>query len=237
MEIRWKLWSRCLIVAGALGLGTQDALAAEPQSERDVLSWTIIAGRSGEPGQLGIKLRGTEKAKLDAWLDFDADGFFNEAEERILDRASVAPGMSVQSFEMPEGAALSASSRIRLRVEAEDGEILEDNTSLAFPSRLTGEGCNWAPGFGSVGLDNDVVALEVFDGFLYAGGDFTRVDGELAVNQVARWDGSGWTAVGSTTFGRVRALETYDDGSGAALYAASHLPPYLHRLMARPGSA
>ncbi|MBI1853052.1 MAG: hypothetical protein HYR85_22140 [Planctomycetes bacterium] len=83
-------------------------------------------------------------------------------------------------------------------------------------------GGSWSP----VGIGvNDVVRCfaEYDDGSgtsLYAGGDFTTADGRL-VNSIARWDGNTWLPVGGgfDTAG-VRALVVFDDGSGAALYAA-----------------
>jgi len=69
----------------------------------------------------------------------------------------------------------------------------------------------------------DVRALAVFDDgsgpALYAGGSFTRAGGGAA-NGIARWDGSGWSALGSGVgpSGRiVDALTVFDDGSGPAL--------------------
>jgi hypothetical protein len=64
-------------------------------------------------------------------------------------------------------------------------------------------------------------ALEVFDDGsgekLYMGGAFERVDGEVIKN-LARWDGSEWTAIGTLDHG-VKDLCVHDDGSGRALYA------------------
>ena len=53
---------------------------------------------------------------------------------------------------------------------------------------------------------------------LYAGGSFSRADGET-VNGIARWDGTVWTGLGSGVNRQpVRALASYDDGQGNALY-------------------
>jgi len=76
------------------------------------------------------------------------------------------------------------------------------------------------------GLSGPVYALAVFDDgsgpALYAGGAFTYAGGVL-VNNVAKWDGSSWSALGSGsnagTNSVVYALTVYDDGSGPALYA------------------
>ena len=68
------------------------------------------------------------------------------------------------------------------------------------------------------GLNGAVYALAIGpDGYLYAGGNFTTAGG-TTVNYVAKWDGSAWSALGSTpgTNGIVWALAFGPDGS---LYA------------------
>jgi len=52
---------------------------------------------------------------------------------------------------------------------------------------------------------------------LYVGGINLRVNGVLA--QVAKWNGTTWTAVGQNPTGRVWTLAAFDDGSGEKLYA------------------
>ena len=69
-------------------------------------------------------------------------------------------------------------------------------------------------------------ALAVFDDgsgpALYAGGYFTTAGG-VTVNNIARWDGSAWSALagpsGTGIDSSVVALAVFDDGSGPALYA------------------
>jgi hypothetical protein len=74
-----------------------------------------------------------------------------------------------------------------------------------------------------------VLSLTVFnDGTgaaLYAGGNFSTA-GNVTVNQIAKWNGASWSALGSGMAGGlgsstfVQAMTEYDDGSGPALYAA-----------------
>ena len=68
----------------------------------------------------------------------------------------------------------------------------------------------------------EVFALEVFDDgggpALYAGGQFMQA-GHVAASGIAKWDGSGWSALGTGVVGIVYALEVFDDGRGEALYA------------------
>ncbi|MBN1511133.1 MAG: hypothetical protein JXB13_03895, partial [Phycisphaerae bacterium] len=85
------------------------------------------------------------------------------------------------------------------------------------------DGTQWAqlPTF-----DGTIYALAVFDDdgpgprppALYAGGHFWPAGG-VPASHIARWDGAQWSALGSGTNGDVRALVTFDDGTGPALYA------------------
>jgi hypothetical protein len=67
-----------------------------------------------------------------------------------------------------------------------------------------------------------VYALAVYDdgggSALYAAGDFILAGGAPA-NNIAKWDGSTWTALGSGVNNSVFARAVHNDGSGPALYA------------------
>lgn len=91
----------------------------------------------------------------------------------------------------------------------------------------------WEPTFGgSNGLNRAVECLTKFDfgsgEEVVAGGQFTEAGGAL-VSGVARWNGSEWLSIGdglrtdlgdgTTRAPRVNALQSFDDGSGPALYA------------------
>ncbi len=68
-------------------------------------------------------------------------------------------------------------------------------------------------------------ALGVFDGDLYAAGQFTHA-GMQPANSIARWDGAAWSALGDglgpngnePPFAYGFALAAFNDGSGPALY-------------------
>ena len=68
-----------------------------------------------------------------------------------------------------------------------------------------------------------VRALRVFDDgdgqALYAGGEFTEIQGDIELNHVGRWDGETWSPVGQGLNDDVLALVVFDDGDGEALYA------------------
>lgn len=95
------------------------------------------------------------------------------------------------------------------------------------------DGTDWStlpgpvPGPLGIGMNNDVRTLTVHDDgsgeALYAGGIFT-IAGGISANRVARWDGNEWSALtgpGATGVdNQVLAITSFDDGSGADLYAA-----------------
>lgn len=91
------------------------------------------------------------------------------------------------------------------------------------------DGSTWTPlGNGVTSSSSEVYSLAVFDDgsgpALFIGGDFLVVDGLIA-NSIAKWDGSAWSTLGAGTTiggspGEVRALRVFDNGGGAALYAA-----------------
>jgi hypothetical protein len=88
-------------------------------------------------------------------------------------------------------------------------------------------GSAWEPlaGTGEIGVDATIITLAVYDdgggAALYAGGGFISAGG-IAVNHIARWDGSSWSALagpsGTGTDKSVHTLFVHDDGSGPALY-------------------
>jgi hypothetical protein len=94
------------------------------------------------------------------------------------------------------------------------------------------DGASWAPLGGGPFLNatsaDRLVSLAVYDdgggAELYAAGTFDLADGRV-FNDIAKWDGKAWAPVGvaalSDGFDReVDALAEWDDGGGAALYAA-----------------
>ncbi|MPZ25552.1 MAG: hypothetical protein GEV12_03675 [Micromonosporaceae bacterium] len=79
------------------------------------------------------------------------------------------------------------------------------------------DGTGWSPlgspAAGPVGVDDVVWSLAVHDGDLIVGGQFTHAGDGLVVNNVARWDGTGWSALagpaGTGVNASVRALASF----------------------------
>lgn len=91
-------------------------------------------------------------------------------------------------------------------------------------ARLTDTG--WEP-LGA-GVNGPVFAMKTLDTgsgpAVYAGGEFTTVDGgTLPALNVARFDGTNWTALGGGLTGSPADFEVFNDGTGPAVYAAGFL--------------
>ncbi|MGA2508274.1 MAG: hypothetical protein ABSF80_12445 [Chitinispirillaceae bacterium] len=98
-----------------------------------------------------------------------------------------------------------------LRVTDDDGNIGEDTVILQVGNPWSALGSGTKGGYYGV-----VFALAVDNsGNLYAGGSFDSVGG-IAANNIAKWNGSSWSALGSGTSGWVQALAFDNSGN---LYA------------------
>ncbi len=87
-----------------------------------------------------------------------------------------------------------------------------------------GEDCGgqWSQSFALPGINGTANASVVFnDGTgdaLYVGGQFAVAGDTLAAN-IAKWNGTTWSAVGAGIDGEVFALKVFDSGEGPKLYA------------------
>src|SRR5262245_52633400 len=83
--------------------------------------------------------------------------------------------------------------------------------TVCVPNASAWAQCQWAEGGGSAlfGVDETISAMAVFDDgsgdALYVAGDFT-VAGDVAASNIAKWNGSSWSALGSGTNANVYAL-------------------------------
>lgn len=83
-------------------------------------------------------------------------------------------------------------------------------------------GTSWqSVGGNALTTSSNVLALEVFQGELYAGGQFDFDSGSSTlpgVRHIAKWNGQAWSPVGQGVNARVEALHAHDDGTGESLY-------------------
>ncbi|MFO1065363.1 MAG: GEVED domain-containing protein, partial [Pirellulales bacterium] len=109
-------------------------------------------------------------AKLDGWIDFNRDGDFNDAGEKIFQSVAVVDGRNILEFEMPSGST-AGSTYARFRIStagnlgpddpdlpAADGEV-EDYSLTINPSRPIVTGTTLV-----TLVDNDLVIQDVDGG-------------------------------------------------------------------------
>ncbi|KAA1261126.1 hypothetical protein LF1_36700 [Rubripirellula obstinata] len=82
-----------------------------------VLFGRIVAGNAAG---INVDLQNAASAHVDAWIDFDQDGAFND-DERILNKAAVGAGVQTLNYTVPSEA-LSGQTVARVRVSS-DGEL------------------------------------------------------------------------------------------------------------------
>ncbi|MDP4290487.1 MAG: hypothetical protein Q8908_05350 [Bacteroidota bacterium] len=113
-------------------------------------------------------------------------------------------------------------------------KILVDDKSAKYPVRInpTISDADWVSMGGVPGIDGVVYALEIDStGNLYAGGEF-NVAGNVAANNIAKWDGTAWSALGSgmkyaiyalicDNTGNLYAGGDFDTTDGIAAYSIS----------------
>ena len=101
---------------------------------------------------------------------------------------------------------------------------------VAVQSIARWDGLTWSSLSSNLSGLTRVFAMTVHDDgggpALYVGGEFQTMDGQTA-NNVARWDGTSWTALGAAggegVAGKVQALASFDAGSGAELYVGGSI--------------
>ncbi len=80
------------------------------------------------------------------------------------------------------------------------------------------DGAAWTAVGGPInGVNGSVLAMKVYSESLVVGGTFGTAAGQVA-RGLAGWDGSNWTPISTGASATVRALETFDDGGGDALF-------------------
>jgi hypothetical protein len=201
----------------ALGLSILPLAApavAGPERQA-LLSATWLGQLAEEEGsRIAISWKGDAPAWIEVFEDTNGDGRPGPGEPIVLERA-VEKGMEV----LPVVDSGTVAVGLRWRGDGVEGvERLRSAEKMA--------GCEWQPGFSLDDLDGTVHALAVWDDgggeALYAAGFFTTAGG-VTVDRVAKWDGSGWSALsgpsGTGVNGTVFDLAVWDDGGGAALYA------------------
>jgi hypothetical protein len=97
--------------------------------------------------------------------------------------------------------------------------------ALAHSPAAFAQCATWDQAVGVPGVHGWVFALHAFDDgtgpALFAGGALDTAGG-VSANNIAKWNGTIWSTLGSGLNGEADALQVFDDGSGPALYAGGN---------------
>lgn len=116
---------------------TGDDLAGEADEDGVLFATRLRAGGVGR-----IQVVSSAEGRMDAWLDFDADGTWNQPREHIFDGRELHAGVNVLTFPIPADAALGPTfARFRLSRrgglgfagDAPDGEVEDYKITIDGP--------------------------------------------------------------------------------------------------------
>lgn len=212
--------ARETVASSPTAISESDMPALEPGDSRGVK--TRVTGRvvdangSAVPNAVIVTAHGGNGLS-------DADGAFSF--EVLVPRGEA--GLGVTAVATVDSVNLTGSTFTRTLGRGPRGT---QSAELGLITMSAGAACGevaWIPVVGPTnGIDGTVRTLAVFDDgggggpALYVGGQFQTAGGVI-VNRIARWDGSGWSALGGgISSGVVHALAVFDDGAGPgpALY-------------------
>lgn len=198
----------------------------------DGYAWSELGELSGPEGSRGV-------LSMMAYDDpggpaLYAGGEFTTADSTEVNNIARWNGTSWSALTGPSGTGTSGDMVTAMAVHDDGGGealyvggafLAAGGVTVNNLARWNGSIWSTLSGPSGTGTSDPVSALAVYnDGTgaaLYAGGIFLSAGG-LVVENIARWDGSGWSELaGSLGFGTdnwVEALAVFDDGNGEALY-------------------
>jgi len=164
-----------------------DDLAGSPDDEDGVSLGALVSG-SNATATVVVSGAGGGGAKLDAWIDFNADGDFADAGEQIANSLAVTDGSNNVVFAVPAGAAIGLKyARFRLSTagglaptgDAPDGEV-EDLRGEVPPAGITfvwdggGTTNNWSEAANWTVVTSDPDGVPDDNDFVFFGGTSSK---------------------------------------------------------------
>ncbi|MGH7970073.1 MAG: hypothetical protein ACREIC_15230, partial [Limisphaerales bacterium] len=217
------------VIARTLGRQIQEAL---PHSGKVALSGQMARFiRTGLREEYSVSIEGVRQDFVierrpegtgPVRLELEVDGAKAEAMGDGARLALADGGRKLVYNALKAEDAMGKELKARMEVVSPGGlaVVLEDADAV-YPVRIdpTFSDANWISMNPGIDGANGGVSAAVVDGSgnLYIGGLFTIV-GNVVVNNIAKWDGSSWTALGSGMNGRVDALAVSDGNVYAGWY-------------------
>ena len=166
---------------------TGDDVDASPSDEDGVTFGPIVAGNSGH---VTIDVQDAAGgARLDAWIDFDGDGAWDESAERIALNQLVQNGDNTVTFSVPDTAITASATYARFRIssaggldtrgEATDGEVEDYELEILGAPTLELSALR-SMSEGNTGTSNVNYTIRRSHTHTNVSVDFTTVDGTAA---------------------------------------------------------
>lgn len=213
----------------AIGTGfdsTVFALAIKPNNE--IVAAGIFTTAGGAPANRVARWNGSTWIPLGNGLndqvnalaiapsgDVIAGGIFTASGGTAVSRIARFDGNTADWQPLPGLGGEGVDGRVRSLAAMDDGSVVVGGLfGLVGGSLNSFSIARWSPAGGGTwtamgnGFSSECWALRVLrSGTLMAGGDFTLdAGGVVALNHVARWDGTNWQPVGTGTNNRVRSI-------------------------------
>ena len=199
------------------GVPTADA-SGDGSDEDGVTALASLIASATSTTVSSFAIVASTAGKLDAWIDFNTDGDWDDSGEQIFTSVDVLVGATTLSYTIPAGASVgSAAARFRLSTAgglaptgaAADGEVEDYITTLEAASNNTINVTSITPGTVTIETSGDDVIVREGDLILFQGPtdslavlDFTGTDGDdtvlLTASLVGFSGGIGFNAGGGT---------------------------------------
>ncbi len=121
---------------------------SDADTSDDGVSWPfpIVSSSIVGVSSVWVENGGAVAGKLDAWIDFNRDGDWNDAGERIFNSAVINAGRHLMNFSVPAGATIGATAaRFRISLNgklgptgsAYDGEVEDYKVEIVSPDKAS----------------------------------------------------------------------------------------------------
>lgn len=153
------------------GIFSDDA-SGDGSDEDGIEILTTLVVPSNSPTLASWTLNSTELGKIDAWIDFNRDGDWNDPNEQVHQSINVQAGINLLSFTVPAGSSVGQTfARFRLSSDgnlaptgfSEDGEVEDYSLNLVSGSQSTAALANWVTHEASLSLTENGLELQQSD--------------------------------------------------------------------------
>ena len=98
----------------------QPTAAADGDNDDGILAIASLIADAGRDTAASFRVEASETGKLDAWIDFNRDGDWNDSGEQVFSSVNVNRGANTLGFTIPSGA-MAGDTAARFRISSTGG--------------------------------------------------------------------------------------------------------------------